>query len=275
MENELLRITSRSNPTVIRAASLQEKKFREKEGLFLLEGWKLVGEAISSHVPLTQIFIEDGKEAQMRERLSRAGDIGDAKVILLSRECLEKISSEKSPEGVIAVAKYLDFFKSCIKISSRDLPEGSRALCLYSVRDPGNIGAVIRSAVAFGTDTLILSDDCADLYNTKTLRAAMGCLFKLRIFRVSDVAESIRVLREECHRRVYAAELNERSRSVRDITVRRDDVYIIGNEGHGIPAEISALCDGGVYIPIENGVESLNASVAAAIFLWEQGKREK
>jgi len=99
----------------------------------------------------------------------------------------------------------------------------------------------------------------------------MGSLFKLRIFTVEDLESSIRTLREG-GRRVYAAELTDHAVSVKTLDLREDDVFVIGNEGHGIPAEISASCTCSAYIPIVSGVESLNASVAASVLLWELGK---
>ena len=147
--------------------------------------------------------------------------------------------------------------------------EGERALSLYSLRDPGNLGAVIRSAAAFGVEHIILSADSADIYNPKTVRAAMGTMFGIKISIVEDFASFINASRQ-AGRSVYAAELSDGAKSVKDIDLGRDDIFIIGNEGHGIPSEISALCTASVYIPISDGVESLNASVAAAVFMWEQ-----
>ena len=154
----------------------------------------------------------------------------------------------------------------------KEISPSARVLCLCSVRDPGNLGAIIRSAVAFGTDTLILSEDCADLYNPKTVRSAMGCLFKVNALVVQDMPSALFALKES-GRSVYAAELTEKACSLAELDVSAHDVFVIGNEGHGIPKEYSELCTQSVYIPIRSGVESLNASVAASILLWEQEKK--
>ena len=146
-----------------------------------------------------------------------------------------------------------------------------KAIFLFSVRDPSNLGAVIRSSVAFGTDHVILSKDCADIYNPKTVRSAMGSLFRVKVTTVNDVVSFIKSARENS-RRVFAAELTETATSLSDIDLCSSDIVMIGNEGHGIDKEISAICDGSVYIPISKKTESLNASVAAAIFMWEQSK---
>ena len=268
-------ITSRANPTVAFASSLKEKKFRDKEGAFLLEGFKLFEEAASMHLPITHLFIAEGKKELYFERamaMLQKANMENIGIFLLSDACFEKISTEKAPQGIIAVVKHLDFFERCIKIYKEDIFEKTRALCLCSVRDPGNLGAIIRSAVAFGTDTLLLSSDCAELYNPKTLRAAMGGLFKLRVFIVDDLVSSIATLKE-CGKRVFAAELKDGAISLEIATPTKSDVFVIGNEGHGISPEVSRECSASVYIPIMPNTESLNAAVAASVLLYEQSKR--
>ena len=150
--------------------------------------------------------------------------------------------------------------------------EGERALALCAVRDPGNLGAVVRSAVAFGVDHIIITADTADIYNTKTLRSAMGSLFRVKITSVKNFASFVRSAREN-GRRVFAAELTDSAVSLDDIDINHEDIFVIGNEGHGISAQISNECTASVFIPISKKTESLNASVAASIFMWEQGKK--
>ena len=125
--------------------------------------------------------------------------------------------------------------------------------------------------MAFGVDHIILSPDCADVYNPKTVRSAMGSLFKVKVSLLSDISEFILCAKEN-GRRIFAAELTTEASSIADVGLRSNDIVMIGNEGHGIPTEISKICSGSVYIPISNKTESLNASVAAAIFMWEQCK---
>lgn len=265
-------ITSRQNPTVLWASSLGEKKYRERHEAFLVEGVKLVCEALSLALPVTHIFVCESKAesvfAALTERdCMRFLDGDTIEVYRLPDPCFEKISTEKSPQGVIAAVKYLDFFKRTDTINNSDI--GSRVLFLSSVRDPGNLGAIVRSAVAFGVETLILSADSADLYHPRVLRAAMGSLFRVQALTVEDEGKAVEQLRA-LGRRVFAAELRECAVPLGEIDLRKTDVFVIGNEGHGIATELSAVCDGSVYLPIVNGVESLNASVAASVLLWEQ-----
>jgi TrmH family RNA methyltransferase len=267
-------ISSRSNPTVKWAASLADKKGRNEAGAFMVEGEKLSFEALRRHLPLTHIFVREDRCEELLPLIKAYEDVGiysDCQVILLSDTAFSKISTEKAPQGIISVIKYLDFFRKLDIIYKEDffIPKGERALSLYSLRDPGNLGAVIRSAAAFGVKHIVLSADSADIYNPKTVRAAMGTMFGLKITVVSDFASYVNAAREN-GRRVYTAELREGAKSVKEIGLCSEDIFIIGNEGHGIDTEISSICTGSVYIPIAEGVESLNASVAAAVFMWEQ-----
>ncbi len=265
-------ITSRRNPTVLWAASLTEKKNREREEAFIAEGEKLFLEARNASLPILHVFLSE-KQSERYLPLLDVPVLHDTSVSILSESCFEKISTEKAPEGIITVIKYLDFFEKCTIINNNDTPFGAdeRILMLYAMRDPGNLGAVIRSAVAFGVDRIVLSGDSADLYNPKTVRAAMGSLFRVNATVCEDLASAVRRLQGD-GRRVLAAELTDRALSIHDAALTERDVIMIGNEGHGIPKELSEICNGSVYIPIRKTTESLNAAVAAAIFMWEQRK---
>jgi TrmH family RNA methyltransferase len=269
-------ITSRNNPLVKWASSLSEKKFRDAESTFLVEGEKLSFEALESGLPVSHVFIEEGRDDRLAARVRAYADnekYSDTVVVRLSEAAFSKISSEKSPQGIILAVKYLDFFAKLDIIYKEEffLRPDERAIILASIRDPGNLGSVIRSAVAFGTEHIILSDDCVDLYNSKTIRAAMGSFLKIRASVTSDLPAVISALREN-GRAVYAAELRPGAVALPDIKRRSTDVVVIGNEGHGIPAEVSSACTASVYIPISPNTESLNASVAAGVLMWEFSK---
>ncbi len=269
-------ITSRNNPLVKWAASLSDKKGRSAARTFIAEGEKLTFEALAASLPVTHIFVSESRCESIIKRLSdlNLGKIyDDTEVYVLADTAFEKISTEKAPQGVISAIKYLDFFYNIDIIYKEEffLKQHERALFLCSVRDPGNLGSVIRSAVAFGVEHIIMSADSADIYNPKTVRSAMGSLFRTRVSVVSDTQAFISAAQEN-GRRVFAAELCDGALSLSDAALTPTDIVMIGNEGHGIPSEISALCNGSVYIPISAKTESLNAAVAAAIFMWEQSK---
>ena len=267
-------ISSRNNPLVKWAASLADKKSREEEKAFIAEGEKLTIEALRRGLPVTHIFINEEKSQRINSLLTEFETDErhkECRVIYLSDGAFSKISTEKAPQGVISVIKYLDFFRNLDIIYKEDFFafEGKRVLSLYSLRDPGNLGAVIRSASAFGVEHIVLSSDSADIYNPKTVRAAMGTMFGIKVTYVKDYISFIDAAKAH-GRAVYAAELRDGAKSIKDLELKDKDIFIIGNEGHGISTNISDRCSGSVYIPIAPGVESLNASIAAAVFMWEQ-----
>ena len=269
-------ISSRQNPIVKWASSLSDKKSREKNASFIAEGEKLCFEAAISGLPVSHIFVSESKRDTILPRIKEAycsSLYDDTRVICLSDNAFEKISTEKAPQGIIIIIKYLDFFRRVDIIYNVDffLSPDERAIALCSLRDPSNLGAVIRSAVAFGVEHIILSADSADLYNPKTVRAAMGGLFKIKASIVSDFSGFVKAARK-AGRRVFAAELTDSAIALNEVCVSSTDIFVIGNEGHGIPREVSVECDKSVFIPISSDTESLNAAVAASILLWEQSK---
>lgn len=257
-------ITSRSNPTVVSAAALKDKKFREKDGCFLIEGVKLFREAVCSGIEIVRVFA-------LSEMLDTAKSImPNGEITEVNRGVLEKISTEKSPEGIICVAKYIDKIHNINKIyNMEDFSDSERrVLLLSSLRDPGNLGTVIRSAAAFGVDEIILSSDCADIYNPKTVRGSMGTLFRQRITTVPSLADAVVAMTEGGYK-VYAAVLDDKAVRLDKMKIDKKTAFIIGNEGHGISPDVIEAAGNTVYIPMAEGVESLNASAAAAVFMWQ------
>lgn len=272
---EMNYISSRSNPLVQRYAKLVDKKYRESEQLFLVEGFKLSLEAVDSGVAMEAVLLCEGKDNASAENLLQKMRISpvyaNTRCILLGESAFSKISTEKSPEGVICVAKHLDNLKFYNKIERNDALRyaDEKIMLLCSLRDPGNIGTIVRSAAAFGFNRLIVSADCVDPYNVRAIRASMGAFFKIKLDFVSDFHSVPKALRA-AGRRVFCAELREGALSLDTVDVIRSDCFMIGNEGHGIPAEISALCTNSVYIPIAPSSESLNAAIAASILAFVQ-----
>ncbi len=255
-------ITSRNNPLIKEIAKLSDKKHREKSSLFAFEGRKLLSEALQSGVQIVNIFVTQ-KALQVVQKM----DI-PCRLTVVSDEVYDKISFEKSPEGIFCVAKTLDKFHNLYIIDRReDFHQGSYFV-LDGIRDPGNLGTILRTASAFGCDCLIMSEDCADIYNPKTVRASMGAIFRQKTLRASDLTAVILNLRE-CDKTVYAATLDDNSISLFDTKVNSNVCFVVGNEGNGIRSEVIGACNGSVIIPMENGTESLNAAAASTILLYE------
>ncbi len=270
------KITSRDNRKILKVASLSDKKYREKYSLFFAEGYKLFCEAVDCKLDIFEVYIsENAEEKYLSAIKNKLSDekFKDTCIYIVGEACFSKISTEKAPQGIITVIKYLDKIKKYNIIIDNGVNYfyGKKIIMLDSVRDPLNLGSVIRSAAAFGTDVIVLSSDSADLLNPKTVRSSMGSLFRMN-FVIADNLTLIISHFKEMGRRVLCAELRPSAIPLSDAGITTDDIIVIGNEGHGISDTVSAVSDGSVYIPIKNGVESLNASVAAAIFIWEQGK---
>ena len=284
MEHTPMIITSRQNAQVSLACKLGEKKHRQSEKMFRFDGVKLFCEAVQRGVELCFILVDEtlatGVDAKARELYGIGICDAGCRILYLSHELFVKISDENAPEGIICVAKYIDKFHKIATIDSSNeelarilSPDGGRALLCESLRDPGNVGTVIRTAFAFGFDWLIFSGDCADLYNPKVLRGAMGTLFSQRILRVDDLSAAIGMMRAS-GRRVYAAALDESAARLGSFAFGRADCAMIGNEGHGLSRDVLDACDASVFIPMTGDAESLNASVAAAVLMWEMCRND-
>ncbi len=278
-------ITSRQNKKLTMLSGLEDRKRRDAEKMFRYDGIKLFCEGVSCGVQNEYVFLKESRAGMIAERCRELGTerIEDCcgKLVLVKDDIFDKISSEKSPEGIICVAKYIDKFHKIIKINKREIisedgdacsiPREASIIMLESVRDPGNLGTVIRSAFALGVDCIIMSHDCADIYNSKTVRAAMGALFRLPIYRTSDLEGVINVMKGT-GRRFLATALNTNAVPLCDAGLKHDDVIIIGNEGHGMSENILRSADMCVYIPMTEGAESLNAAMAATICIYELGR---
>ena len=251
---------------------LSEKKHRENEKKFRFDGIKLLDEAVRCGVELESVLVTRDALKKVSGLLEKINNKTSIK--LLSDGVFSKISEEKSPEGVICVAKHIDKIHKIVKIKD----EGSNNMnelkdksifILESVRDPGNMGTIIRTAAAFGVDCLLISDDCADIYNSKTIRAAMGNLFHQNILRVDNICAAIKELSAQ-ERNVYAATLGREAVLLGNVSLDRRDCIAVGNEGHGLSENAIAACDRKILIPMMPDTESLNAAVASSVCLWEQ-----
>ena len=249
-ELSMLTITSRDNPQIKHVrALLSGSRARREAGLFVCEGFTLLGEALRRGCTPRAVFCLEGEEHRLPPLT--------CPTCLVTRPVLEKLSDVPAPQGVV--------FTLPLPPLEEALPEGERFLALDQLRDPGNVGTVLRTADAFGLDGVILLGDCADPFSPKVVRSAMGSLFRARLCRMSGEA-----LRAQLAGRgipLCAAALGEDSIPVTGVDLHRACV-VVGNEAHGVSPEVLALCDKRIIIPIQSA-ESLNAGVAAGILMWE------
>ena len=253
-------ITSKNNAVIVAASKLSDKKYRERTGTFAFEGIKLFSEALSAGVCFSRVFVTETAYEKYREQLQR---LPEDVLTLVSEAVYEKLSFESAPQGVFSVAKYF---------SPKSKSETSFVLLLDGVADPGNFGAILRSAEAFGVDTVYMSKNGADLYNPKTVRACMGSLFRTDVRRTESVENEIELLKKSGFR-IFATALKRDSLDIRDVDFKGKIGFVIGNEGHGVSEEVIDACDGTVIIPMREGPESLNAAVASGVVMWEAARQ--
>jgi len=256
-------ITSRKNPLITRMAKLSDKKFRDAEGLFRIDGVKLFLEAAKSGASFAYIFLAQSKKERLEAELGDALASADGTGVYVSDEVLEKLTDEAAPQGIVAAVHRLDTMPAEIPAEG-----GFRALWLSSIRDPGNLGTMIRTAYAFGVDRVFVSRDCADLWSPKTLRASMGTMFRQPISVIDDEPSFAGRLRAAgCE--VYAAALRRDAMKLGGFRMPERVCFAVGNEGHGLSDELIDACVNTVFIPMNPGCESLNAASAATTLIWE------
>lgn len=252
-------ISSRANPKITEAAKLADKKCRDASDCFAFEGIKLLSDACRSGYIPEAVYITERAYGRFYDEFDALGI--DSAITVVADAVYEKLSFENAPQGVFAVARK--------KRERSNAGDDGFVLFLDNVGDPGNLGAIIRSADAFGVSKIYISAGSADLYSPKTLRACMGSAFRVNAETECDIVEKIGKLRAG-GKRVYAAMLDESAAKLCDISDIAHSAFVVGNEGHGVSPAVRAMCERAVYIPMrEGGAQSLNAAVAASIIIWE------
>ena len=258
-------ITSKSNSTVMRISKLLQKKARKEERLFTLDGIKLFVEAYKFGAKIKYIvLLEDSTIEESILNMILEKKKNGTTVLCVNEAVFSKMTEEFSPQGIVTVCEFLNTG------SEFSFGDDERIMAFESVRDPGNIGAIIRNAAAFGIDRLVLSYDCADIYSQKVIRAAMGAIFKVKICITDSFSDILNELGKK--RRIISTTLKENSLKLGVSPINKTDVFVIGNEGHGVSQETIDLSCETLFIPMCENTESLNASVAAAILMWEMYK---
>lgn len=256
------KITSSQNPLIKEIKSFRSRKNRSKKGLFIIEGSKLFFEALNEEEKIASIFMSEQflSTGESKEILARAA-ARSIKTYALPDRLFKAISDTESPQGILAVIK-------ARHRNINQLPaEGNLLVILETLQDPGNMGTIIRTADAAGFTGIIVSQGCVDVYNPKVLRSTMGSIFHIPLFFSDNLGETIQILKSK-GTKIYAAHLKGTSNYFQ-LDMHNDTAIIIGNESKGISAEIAALADELVKIPMIGKAESLNASVAAALLMYE------
>jgi len=242
-------ITSLKNPRVQAWRSLQNPKGRREQNAFLVEGTRMVREALSSDFPIQALLL---REDYLPDFPLRA----DIPTYSLPAHVFASVSDTRTPQGIAAV------------LSRRVNPlRGSRLLALDAVQDPGNVGTIIRTADAAGLDGALLSPECADLFSPKVLRSTMGSIFRMSFAFPPSLPAALREFREKGFS-VLSSQLDGDPFYDRQ-NVSSSFILIIGNEGNGISDAVQSEATHRLRLPMRGGAESLNAAVAAGIMMYD------
>lgn len=252
-------ISSKDNEQIKYIKKLKDKKFRDETNEYIVEGIKLVKEAIEENAKIKTIVIcEDCEYTESMEQ-PLLYEIAKYNCIYVTKKIFISITDVVNPQGILAVVEKGD---SIDKINYKE----DIILALDGIQDPGNLGTILRTADSANLKQIILSADCADPYNPKVVRSTMGAIFRMNIITSENLAKTLQMVKK--HKFEIVATSLDTNKSVYDIKFNKK-VIVIGNEANGVSKEIQELADQKVIIPMLGKTESLNASVAASIVIYE------
>lgn len=238
--------TSTENKKIKYIKKLNKKKYRDEFNEFLIEGEHLVLEAYKKGI-LKELILEEDTDFSL-----------DIDTSYVTSNVLKYISELETPQKIIGI---------CSKLEEKTI--GNKIVILDDIQDPGNLGTIIRSSVAFNIDTIVLSKSSVDLYNSKVLRATQGMVFNTSVIE-RDLIDFIPHLKEDGYI-VYGTKVNG-GKSLKNVEKSQKFAIIVGNEGNGVKDTILDLCSDYIYIDMNKSCESLNVAVATSIILYELDK---
>ncbi len=262
MNERSRRIPSAPVPTKAQLLSVKrllQKKHRETERRFVIEGWKIVEEAANAGVRFEMILYDEARAgvAPLMKKLEQTSTA----MYAVSPAVLRSVSDAVTPQGIVAVLP----IPSANERTFADRRGRSRIVLLEGINDPGNVGTIVRTCDWFGMDGVVIDRNSADLYQPKTVRSSMGSIFHLPVIDRADPVAVVNALRASGHT-IYSAELKG-SIDVADVSFAERSVIVIGSESHGVSTALSALADHRIRIPRFGKAESLNAAMACGIIL--------
>ncbi|MDE6148483.1 MAG: RNA methyltransferase [Ruminococcus sp.] len=269
-----MHIASKDNPKIKLYAKLSSsKKAREENGLFVLEGARLCSEAINrwkeDKLEIHSVFASENALEKYPEYIDSSLFTSRSEIFhTVNDKVCEKLGETKGSQGIYIIARMSNNI-----LSGHSIKSNGKYLVMNNLQDPGNVGTILRTCDAVGVDGVIMANNCCDLYNPKTLRAAMGSIFRLDIFSCCDFGQVIELF-HDYGINTYAAVVDKDAESVESVNFSCGCAVVIGNEGRGLTKEDARLCDKRITIKMQGNIDSLNAAMAAGIILWEM-KRKK
>ena len=265
-------ITSNNNAKVKQVVQWQTKaKERRKDHVFLAEGVRMCEEAPVKNV--REVYLTEELEQKIRQN-AQNGDaafwdkLQQTGYETVSTEVFAKMADTQTPQGILTVLEQPVYDLTQLLEQPDPL-----FLMLENLQDPGNLGTIFRTAEAAGVTGIIMSRDCVDIYNPKTIRSTMGALYRMPFVYVEDLRETIHTLKEK-NIKSYAAHLDGKNTYDKE-DYRQGTAFLIGNEGNGLREEIAQCADTWIRIPMCGQVESLNAAVAATVLMFEVSRQRR
>ncbi|MBU3189890.1 RNA methyltransferase [Clostridium bowmanii] len=256
-------ILSKDNLLIKDIKKLKEKKHRISSDMFLVEGFRFVEEALESDFEVIHIFISARGEFKYEDSSLKNKLQKNTKVYGVNDSLFKSICDTEHPQGIMAVVR-----NKPVEIKY----DHGFYILADKIQDPGNMGTIIRTAHAAGALGVLITKGTVDIYNEKTLRATMGSIFKIPVICDSDLSR-VQKLRDSGFKLVASSLDTEKN--FYDVDLKGKVIISVGNEGNGISAEVYALCDLKIKIPMPGGAESLNAAVAASIMMYEVVRQKK
>ncbi len=264
--NSMKKITSQDNEIYKSFTRLYKRKHRDREGLYVIEGINLIEEAVKNGAVLRSIFIRDDFDISALEHIISDSD-DDVPVYILSKVLFDRTADTETPQGIAAVSEKPEcgeeiFFK-----------ETDNIIVLDRLQDPGNIGTVIRTADAAGFAGAVIIKGTADLFSPKTVRAAAGSLYRIRLLYADSPEDAVVRLRKYGRRIICTSPYADKL--FYDVDMAEKAALVIGNEANGVSGELQDMADENVSLPMEGTIESLNAAVAAAVVMYEAVRQRR
>lgn len=255
-------ITSAQNATLKLVKELLKKKAaRKKQGLFVVEGIRAVKE-IPEHIQIQTVLVSEKVAKEHYETIPAE------EILVMPESLFETLSETTSPQGLMAIVQKVD-----VPLAEFQMEEGPYLL-LENLQDPGNLGTIIRTAHAFDFKGILMTKGCVDLYSPKVVRSTMSSLFYMPIVMDEEIGTYMEYLKEK-GKTIYTTALSEKAQWIHDIKFDSNMVLVIGNEGNGVSDYCLANTDYTMMIPMPGGAESLNASVATAVCMYEVLRQQK
>jgi TrmH family RNA methyltransferase len=255
-------VTSKENSAVKHIRALADPKHRKKEKAFLIEGLKMVEEALRDKAGVKMVIAAPTLTQHHGKGVLKLAEKLSADILWISERLLDSISESKTPQPAMAVVAMKEHSEESLLAH----PAGLIVIC-HQLQDPGNLGTIIRTSEAVGASGMAISPNTVDPYNAKTVRASMGSILRMPVVRVREVSSFIKKCKQKGFQTVALALSGEKTHF--DLDLKKPTAVIVGQEGSGLPEEIMEDADLRVRIPMAETIDSLNVATSAAVFLYE------